>query len=107
MESAEYAFQEYATFNWIHHLEALESHEVDSNRDETSCLRQSLAQLHQQYFKNNLENRAGLQSVIEAKNIDVLEALKAWRRVYESVEVLHWGDGLQRSRFRIPHPYLK
>lgn len=99
---ADYAFQEYATFNWITHLESFDSHSLDSNRDETSCLRRSLALLHQRYRKENAE--VGLSSskeATEAESIDVSEELNAWRRVYERVEILHPGDGLQSTVFVI------
>lgn len=101
MERADYAFQEYATFNWIHHLESLESHKLDLDQDETSDLRRSLTLLHQQHLEDNARNDlfSGEQGT-EAENFHVSEELNAWRNVYERVEVLHWGDGLQSNGFR-------
>lgn len=98
VERADYAFQEYATFNWIHHLESLESYKLDSSRDETSNFRPALALLHQHYLEDNLHT--GLTLGEEGKDIDISEELNAWKIAYERVEVLRQGDGLQN-----PMPY--
>lgn len=95
MERADYAFQEYATFNWIHHLESLESYKLDSSRDETSNFRPALALLHQHYLEDNLHTGPTLGE--EGKDIDISEELNAWKIAYERVEVLRQGDGLQSS----------
>lgn len=100
MERANYAFQEYATFSWVHHLGFFESHELDSSSNETSSLRGSLALLHQRHWEDQAES--GLSSDkegTEAENINILEELNAWRILYERVEMLHSGDDLQSREF--------
>ena len=97
MERGDYAFQEYATLNWIHHLESLESHELDSNQDETSRLRRSLAVLRQHSPEENAGDRPKLgQKDTEADYIYVSDELNAWRSVYDKVEILYRGDGFQK-----------
>ncbi len=100
MERADYAFQEYATFSWVHHLESFESHELDSSGDETSSLRRSLALLHQKHWEELTESGLGSDKEgTEAENISILEELNAWRSLYERFEMLPSGDGLQSRHF--------
>ena len=101
----DYAFQEYATFNWIYHLGSLNCHELDSNRDEDLNLKHTLALLHQQYLKE--ESNTGLSSddSTEGKGIDISEELRVWRRLYENVKNLHRGNDPQGIEF--PGPRLK
>ena len=56
--------------------------------------------LHQKHWEEQAE--CGLSSEkegTEAENIDILEELNAWRSMYERVEILRSGDGLQSRKF--------
>lgn len=102
VERADYAFQEYATFNWIHHLRSLKSHEWDLNEYEPSSLRQSFALLHQQHLEEDAE--VGVISgneITGAGNVHVVEELNALRSVYERVDILHRADDLESRVARV------
>ena len=97
VELGEYAFQEYATFSWIHHLGSVDCIEMDSNRDEELSLKHILASLRRQHLEDT-----GLRSENNtvAKDIDVPEELLYWRRLFENVETLCRENDRQGIEFR-------
>ena len=101
VERGEYAFQEYATFNWIHHLESLGCIELDSNQDEELSLKRILASLRRQHLGEKSNTGLRLKIYTEAKDIDISEELKYWRRLYKNVETLHDGNDLEGIEFKV------
>ena len=94
----DYSFQEYAIFNWIHHVDYLVNHEKLWSTDETSSIKDSFALLCAYHLE-----RCGDSPSSPYKNENVgagttsLESLENLRRIYEctdalSEECLHQGD---------------
>ena len=101
VERGEYAFQEYATFSWIHHLGSLDCIELDSNRDEELSSKHILASLRRQYLEERSNTGLRSENSTEAEDIDVSEELNHWRHLYKNVETLHRGNGLQGIVFKV------
>ena len=101
VERGEYAFQEYATFSWIHHLGSLDCIELDTNRDEVLSLKHILTSLRRQYLEETSNTGLRSENNTGAKGIDVFEELKCWRRLYKNVETLHGGNSLQGIEFKV------
>ena len=101
VERGEYAFQEYATFSWIHHLESLDCNELDPDRDEELSLKHILASLRRQYLEEKPNTGLRSEDNTEAKDINVSQELRHWRRLYKDVETLHSGNDLQGIEFKV------
>ena len=66
-----------------------------------SDLRRSLALLHQHHFEDSARNDLGSgKQDTDAENVNVSEELNAWRSLYEGVEILYQGEGLQSNILR-------
>lgn len=75
-----YAFQEYATLNWIHHVRAL---------SDISSLRNSTFLLHQRHFKyKRLHSALDIQS-LTIDEYDISMALDECQNAYESVDNIY------------------
>ena len=98
VELGEYAFQEYATFSWIHHLGSLDRIEMDSNRDEELSLKHILASLRRQYLE---DTGLRLENNTVARDIDVSKELMHWRRLFENVETLYRENHRQGTEFKV------
>ena len=101
VECGEFAFQEYATFSWIHHLGSLDCIELDSKGDEELSLKHTLASLRRLYLEEKSNTGLRSENDTEAKGIDVSEELKYWRRLYKNVETLHGGNDLQGIELKV------
>ena len=85
----DYSFQEYAIFNWIHHVDYLVQHEQVWSNNETSSIKHSLALL----YTNHLEQYEGPPSSSDKKeNVGTgtrrSESLEDLRRIYECTDSL-------------------
>ena len=95
----DYSFQEYAIFNWIHHVDYLVNHEKVWSTNETSSIKDSLALLCTYHFERCGASPSSLyedEKVIRAGTYK-MERLENLRRIYEgadalSEEGLHHGD---------------
>lgn len=76
----DYSFQEYAIFNWIHHVDYLVKHEQVWSNDETSSIRDALALLCTNHFE---------QCEDSPSSSDKQENVGAGTRKSESLEDLH------------------
>ena len=94
----DYSFQEYAIFNWIHHVDYLVKRGKVWSSDETSSIEGSLALL----FTHHLERPGDSQSS-PCRNENVcagtstLESLESLRSLYECIETLSEEDLDQRK----------
>ena len=80
----DYSFQEYAVFNWIHHVDYLVKHEQAWSKDETSSIKDSLALLCTYHHEESGEPPS---SSDERENVGaetkITESLEDLRRIYE------------------------
>ena len=97
----DYSFQEYAIFNWIHHVDYLVNREKLWSTDKISRIKDSLALLCTYHLKRCGDSPS---SPYKNKNIgdgtNRLESLETLRRTYEctdalSEEGLHQGNSAQ------------
>ena len=85
----DYSFQEYAIFNWVHHVDYLVKHEKVWSNDETSSIKDSLVLLCTYHH-----GQCGESPSSPYKNDDVgaktniLGSLEALRSIYESTDTL-------------------
>ena len=97
----DYSFQEYAIFNWIHHVDYLVNHEKVWSTDETSSIKHSLALLCTYHLERCGDSPS---SLYKNENVGAgtnrLESLENLRRIYKctgalSEEGLHQGNSAQ------------
>lgn len=84
----DYSFQEYAIFNWIHHVDYLVKHGQAWSKDETSSIKDSLALLctqHEQSDEPPLSSDKKENVGAETRRSESLEDL---RRIYECTDSL-------------------
>lgn len=85
----EYSFQEYAIFNWIHHVDYLVKHEQVWSNDETSSIKDSLAFLCTYHLEQCEEPPS---SSDRKENVGAVttrsESLEDLRRIYECTDSL-------------------
>ena len=98
----DYSFQEYAIFNWIHHVDYLVKHEQVWSGDETSSIKDSLALL----CTYHLEQREGSpSSLVEQGYVGARtrrsESLEELRRIYECTDSLSQEGSHQGKRARL------
>ena len=95
VQRGDYAFQEYATFNWIHHV---------SSVSDTSNLRDSIRYLHKRHLRQfprlNSDSNFGESAIDEH---DVSAALEDCRKAYDQVDNLY-ADG--KGQGEAPIPFL-
>ena len=85
----DYSFQEYAIFNWVHHVEFLVKHEQVWSNEETSTIKSSLALLYTHHPEHcgNSPSRPYEKEVVGART-NVLRSLDNLRRIYECTDSL-------------------
>ncbi len=94
----DYSFQEYAIFNWVHHVNYLVKHGKVWFNDETSSIKDFLALL----CTHHLE-QPGDSPSIPCKNenfctgTNKLESLESLRSIYERIETLS-EEGLHQGK---------
>lgn len=94
----DYSFQEYAIFNWIHHVDYLVNHEKLWSTDGISSIKDSLALLCTYHLE-----RCGDSPSSPYKNEHVgagtnrLESLENLRRIYERTDALS-EEGLHQGK---------
>lgn len=85
----DYSFQEYAIFNWIHHVDYLVKHEQVWSNDETSSIKDSLALLCTYHLEQCEEQPS---SSDRKENVGAVtrrsEGLEDLRRIYEHTDSL-------------------
>ena len=93
----DYSFQEYAIFNWVHHVDYLVKHEKVWSNDGPSSITDSLALLRTYHLEQCGDSPS---SPYKNENVgartDTLESLERLRRIYECTETLSekgWHQG--------------
>ena len=85
----DYSFQEYAIFNWIHHVDYLVKHEKAWSTDETSSIKDSLALLCRYHLEQRGESPSSpCKNENSGAGTDILGSLENLRRIYECTDAL-------------------
>ena len=98
----DYSFQEYAIFNWIHHVDYLVKHEQVWSNDETSSIKDSLALLCTYHLEQCEDSplSAEKQENVRART-KRSESLEDLRRIYECTDSLSQEGSHQGKRARL------
>ena len=93
----DYSFQEYAIFNWIHHVDYLVKHEQVWSTDETSSIKDSLALLCKYHLEQSEEPPSSSDKEDVGAGTRISESLEDLRIIYEcmgslSQEGSHQGN---------------
>lgn len=98
----DYSFQEYAIFNWIHHVDYLVKHEQVWSNDETLSIKDSLALLCTYHLEQREDSPL---SSDEKENVGAgtrrSESLGDLRRIYECTDSLSEEGSHQGKRARL------
>lgn len=93
----DYSFQEYAIFDWFHHVDYLVKREKVWSNDETSSIKDSLALLCTYYLEQGGNSRSSpYKNEDVGTRKDVLASLESLRRIYECTDTLSeegWHQG--------------
>ena len=101
----DYAFQEYATFHWVHHVGALAKYCKVKTGIDISTLRDSTALLHMRLFERYVEKVSDSSSgVIEADRQTIFEKCREIGELYDKVDTIYENETLQGKQLLLCLP---
>ena len=101
----DYSFQEYAIFNWVHHVDYLVKREKVWSNDETSSIKDSLALLCTHHLEQGGDSPSSpYKNEDFGTRTDVVGNLEDLRRIYECTDTLReegWYQGKKAQLYVI------